>query len=78
MDDPLDAGLAPGQQDVERADHVGLDDLGRVDVGVGDGDQGAEVQDGADPLHGGLDGGQVAQVAGDDLELGEGLGRQQA
>ncbi len=57
-----DAELAGGFEDVEGAEDVGLDCLDRVDVGVGNGDEGAQVVDQVATPGGFEDGGGVAQV----------------
>lgn len=66
-----DAQLPRGFEDVEGAEHVGLHRLDRVDVGVGNRDQGAQVVDQVATPGGCEDGGGVAQIAEDYFYLGE-------
>lgn len=63
--------LAASLEDVEGADDVGFDDFVGMKVGIGDRDEGAEMEDEVGAADGLLDGIGVAQVAGDDLDLGE-------
>ena len=61
--DDGDAQLPGGFKDVERAEDVGLDGLDGVEVGVGNGDEGAEVVDQVAATCGFEDGGGVAEIA---------------
>jgi hypothetical protein len=65
--DEGDVELAGGFEDVEGAEDVGLDGFDGVEVGVGDGDEGAEVVDEVAAGGGLEDGGGVAQVAEDEF-----------
>ena len=68
--DKFAADLAAGLEDVEGADDVGLDDLDGVVVGIGDGDERAEVEDEIGACGGTFDGIGIAQVASDQRCLG--------
>ena len=69
MDDLGDGVLAGGGDDVVRAGDVGIDvGLGGV-VGIGDRDEGGEVEDGVAPGDGVVDGLCVADISEDDFEV---------
>ena len=69
VDEAPGAGVERGAGRVERAEHVGLEEVPRVDERVRDRDLGAEVEDDLGPGDGGGDGLDVAEVAEDDVDL---------
>src|SRR3972149_5454803 len=73
MHDPGGSGLTGGVQDIERSHDIRFDGLPGVDIGVGDGNQGAQVKDYFRVFYRLADGVAVPEVAHDDLDFLEAL-----
>ena len=73
--DTPDPQIGGGLHHVQSAGHVGIDVAFRGQIGIGDADQGGEMQYGLAARHGLTHGVGIADVSGDDFDTVEYLGR---